>query len=397
MFLLDNYEFYCPVKTNSGNKALEHLPIELNALNSRNPFIIASKDIGGKGAVQKIINAFKNSGITIGIYDAVPDVPDMKCIEEISNIYRNKEHDSIVALGSGSVVNVAKAVNIAVSCNIHSLKNLAGDDLITDPLGPFVLVPTLSGTGYETSRFAKIEDLTFSSHFLMPDIVVIDPRIIKAKDSQIVVATVMSALTHAVEAYTCQAKNPLTDMYAYAAIQYIVENLVNVVKKSRSRKGRMALANATAMAGCVLSRTTLGIVHTLGEVVSNMFDIPHGICMDVLLPYGLEYNTIKNDFHTPDLLLPLAGFDEYARTSEKLRARVAINMIIQMQHDLYDVTKGKIPRTLEEAEVPRYMLQDIAEKAVSLGSAEFDFEGYLTVLEHAWEGKPIFGLEGLEN
>jgi len=397
MFLLDNYEFYCPVKTNSGNKALEHLPIELNALNSRNPFIIASKDIGGKGAVQKIINAFKNSGITIGIYDAVPDVPDMKCIEEISNIYRNKEHDSIVALGSGSVVNVAKAVNIAVSCNIHSLKNLAGDDLITDPLGPFVLVPTLSGTGYETSRFAKIEDLTFSSHFLMPDIVVIDPRIIKAKDSQIVVATVMSALTHAVEAYTCQAKNPLTDMYAYAAIQYIVENLVNVVKKSRSRKGRMALANATAMAGCVLSRTTLGIVHTLGEVVSNMFDIPHGICMDVLLPYGLEYNTIKNDFHTSDLLLPLAGFDEYARTSEKLRARVAINMIIQMQHDLYDVTKGKIPRTLEEAEVPRYMLQDIAEKAVSLDSAEFDFEGYLTVLEHAWEGKPIFGLEGLEN
>jgi len=111
--------------------------------------------------------------------------------------------------------------------------------------------------------------------------------------------------------------------------------------------------------------------------------------MGILLPYGLEYGSNKNGYHTSDLLLPLAGFDEYAKTSENLRARVAINMITEMQHDLYDATRGEIPRTLEEAEVPRYMLQDIAEKAVSCGSLEFDFDGYLTVLEHAWEGKPI--------
>jgi len=151
----------------------------------------------------------------------------------------------------------------------------------------------------------------------------------------------------------------------------------------------MALANAAAMAGCALSNTTVDIVHTLGEVVGDMFDLPDGICMGMLLPYGLEYSSNRNGYHTSDLLLPLAGFDEYAKTSENLRARLAINMITEMQHDLYDITKGEIPRTLEEAEVPRYMLQDIAEKAVSHGSPKFDFDGYLTVLEHAWEGKPI--------
>jgi alcohol dehydrogenase len=188
MFLPDNYEFYCPVKTNSGNRALEHIPIDLDSLSSRKPLVITSKDVAGKGVVRKIINAFKESGITLGIFDAVPDVPDIKFIEEISNIYRNKEHDSIMALGGGPIVDVAKIMNIAVSYNIQGLKELAGDDLIINPLGPFVLVPTLSGTGYETSRFAKIEDLTFSSHFLMPDLVVIDPRMIKAEDSEIVVA-----------------------------------------------------------------------------------------------------------------------------------------------------------------------------------------------------------------
>ncbi len=389
MFLPDNYEFYCPVKTNSGNRALEHIPIDLDALSSRKPLIITSKDVAGKGVVRKIINAFKDSGITVGIFDAVPDVPDIKFIEEVSNIYRNKEHDSIVALGGGSIVDVAKIMNIAVSYNIQGLKELAGDDLIINPLGPFVLVPTLSGTGYETSRFAKIEDLTFSSHFLMPDLVVIDPRMIKAEDSQTVAATAMTALTHSAEAYTCPAKNPLTDTYAYAAIQYIAENLVNVIEEPKGKEGRLALANAAAMAGCALSNTTVDIVHTLGEVVGDMFDLPDGICMGILLPYGLEYSSNKNGYHTADLLLPLAGFDEYAKTSENLRARVAINMITEMQHDLYDATRGEIPRTLEEAEVPRYMLQDIAEKAVSHGSPKIDFDGYLTVLEHAWEGKPI--------
>ncbi len=389
MFLPDNYEFYCPVKTNSGNRALEHIPIDLDALSSRKPLIVTSKDVAGKGTVKKIVNAFKDSGITVGIFDAVPDVPDIKFIEEISNIYRNKEHDSIMALGGGPIVNVAKIMNIAVSYNIQGLKELAGDDLIINPLGPFILVPTLSGTGYETSRFAKIEDLTFSSHFLMPDLVVIDPRMIKAEDSQTVVATAMAALTHSAEAYTCPAKNPLTDTYAYAAIQYIAENLVNVIEEPKDKEGRLALANAAAMAGCALSNTTVDIVHTLGEVLGDMFDLSDGICMGILLPYGLEYGSNKNGYHTSDLLLPLAGFDEYAKTSENLRARVAINMITEMQHDLYDATRGEIPRTLEEAEVPRYMLQDIAEKAVSCGSLEFDFDGYLTVLEHAWEGKPI--------
>jgi len=45
MFFPDNYEFYCPVKINSGNRALEHLPVELDALNSRKPLILADKTI----------------------------------------------------------------------------------------------------------------------------------------------------------------------------------------------------------------------------------------------------------------------------------------------------------------------------------------------------------------
>jgi alcohol dehydrogenase len=389
MFLPDNYEFFCPVKTNSGNRALEHLPFELEALSARKPLIVTDKHVARQGLVRKMINAFKDSGVMIGIFDSIPDVPDMQLVTELSNIYRNGEHDAIIALGSGPIVNVAKVVNITVSYNVKILSDLAGDNLITHPLGPFVLVPTLAGTGYETSRFAFIENLTFSSYFLMPDLVIIDSRMVRSESDQTTVATAMIALAHAAETYTGPTKNPLTDTYAYAAIQYIKDTLITVLHTPRDTAGRLALANAASMAGCAFSNMQPGIVHILGEAISTMFHIPSGICMGILLPYGLEYTIQKNGYHTYDLLFPLSDFDEYAGTAEDLKAGKAVNIMYQMQQDLYNVTGRKIPRTLEEANVPKYMLNDIAEKVFRVGTNEFGIDDYRMVLEHAWEGKPM--------
>jgi alcohol dehydrogenase len=389
MFLPDNYEFICPVKTNSGNRALEHLPFELDALSARKPLIVTDKTVTRRGLIRKTINAFKDSGVTIGIFDSIPDVPDMQLVTELSNIYRNGEHDAIVALGCGSIVDVAKAVNIAVSYNVRILRDLAGDNLIAHPLGPFVLVPTLTGNGYETSKFAFIEDLTFSSYFLMPDLVIVDSRTVKSESVQTTVATAMIALAHAAEAYTGPAKNPLADTYAYAAIQYVKENLITVLKKPRGTDGRLALANAASMAGCAFSNMKPGLVHILGETISAMFHIAPGICMGILLPYGMEYTIQMNGYHTYDVLLPLSSFDEYAGTAENLKAGKAVNIMYEMQQDLYTVTGGKIPRTLEEANIPKYMVNDIAEKVFKDGAKEFGVDDYRMVLEHAWEGRPM--------
>jgi alcohol dehydrogenase len=389
MFLPDNYEFFCPVKTNSGNKALEHIPFELEALSARKPLIVTDKNITRQRLVKKMINAFKDSGVALGIFDSIPDVPDMQLVRELSNIYRNGEHDAIIALGCGSIVDVAKIVNVAVSYNVKILKDLAGDNMIGHPLGPFILVPTLTGTGYETSRFAFIENLGFSSYFLMPDLVVIDSRTVRSESVEKTVATAMVALAHAAEAYTGPTKNPLADTYAYAAIQYIKDNLITVLHTPRDTEGRLALANAASMAGCAFSSMKPGMIHILGEAMSAMFHIPSGICMGVLLPYGLEYLMKKNGYHTYDLLLPLSGFDEYASTAEDLKAEKAVCIMYDMQQELYKVTGGKIPRTLEEAHVPKYMIKDLAEKIVADGAGEFDSNDYQIVLEHAWEGKPM--------
>jgi len=81
MFFPDNYEFYCPVKINSGNRALEHLPVELDALNATKPLVITDKKIAKKGLIKKIEGAFKDSGITMAIFDGVPRFPILNWLE----------------------------------------------------------------------------------------------------------------------------------------------------------------------------------------------------------------------------------------------------------------------------------------------------------------------------
>lgn len=387
MFLPDNYEFFCPVKTNSGNRALEHLPVELDALNARKPLVIAGRDAAQKGQGDILIDAFRDSGITIGIFDGMPASPDLLLIRDLFRIYRDKGCDAIIAVGGGPAMDTGKVLNIAVSGKPEDIETCTGENLIKKSLKPLVYVPTLTGTGYETSRYAFLEGRVYASPFLMPDLVVIDPRMTVPENTKTTAATALVALTQASEVYVSPVKNPLTDCYAYAAIQFIMENLVNVIRNPQDKKGCLSLANAHCMAGCAFSNAAAGMAHTLGKAIGDACGVSHGLCTGILLPHVLEKCVSLSGYNVADLLLPLAGFDVYAGTAEETRAQKAVETIYALQKDLFKVSSGAIPRTLKDANVSKDILKDIAAKAAGDGSSGIDADGCLTVLEQAWEDR----------
>ncbi len=389
MYFPNNYEFFCPVKICSGNKALDHLPFELELLDAKKPLVVTNKEVSGNRQTKRVIQAFKDSHITIGISDEVPCQADLKVVYYLAELYRENGCDSIITVGGGSIFDAAKVANLAVSEDTDDLKQFTEEGAIKKPLKPFAAVLTSLGTGFETTKLAAIEGMNFSSQFLMPNLVVIDPRMIIVENAQATVAAAMTALAHAVEAYTCPAKNPLTDMYAYPAIQLISENLINMMKHPGDKNGRVALVNAAFMAGCAFSTSTVGLIHKLGQAVSNSCHLSLGICMGFLLPYVLEYSTSKNAYNTSDLLLPLTNPDVYTSTSEDQRALYAIDVIRKLLKDIYAAAEGEIPSTLQAAKVSKEKLKDVAQAVSFDGSKEFDADACLMVLEHAWEGKPI--------
>ncbi|KPA11717.1 iron-containing alcohol dehydrogenase family protein [Candidatus Magnetomorum sp. HK-1] len=401
------FEFCCRVKTLAGHDALESIPEALAQLQAKTPLILTDKGVAGAGLIDIVTNAIKDE-VTIGsIEDNIPPDSDLKVVNQLAGVYREKKCDAIIAVGGGSVMDTAKGVNIVVSENADDLIQFCGAGAIKRPLKPLIAIPTTSGTGSEVTLVAVIADheknrkMLFTSYFLLPNVAVLDSRMTLTLPPFLTSSTGMDAMTHAIEAYTCLSKNPLSDTHAVAGIELLSQNLLNVVKNPGDKDGRLALAKGANLAGIAFSNSMVGMVHTLGHSIGSVCHVPHGTCMSILLPYGLEYNFHKNEQYTADVLYPLAGREIYAKTPKNKRADKVINYVRQLNQDLYDATGGKHPRYFKEVlnrdgkqMVKKEDFSNIAKTALGDGSIfynpeELDYNDCMMVLEAAWEGIPL--------
>jgi len=407
MHIPDYFEFCCRVKTLAGHHALENIPDELARLKANTPLILTDKGVSGAGLIDIVTQAISDK-VTIGsIEDNIPPDSDIKVVNHLARVYREKNCDAIIAVGGGSVMDTAKGVNIVVSENADDLIKFCGAGAIKRPLKPLIAIPTTSGTGSEVTLVAVIADpekdrkMLFSSYFLLPNVAVLDSRMTLTLPPFLTSATGMDAMTHAIEAYTCLAKNPLSDTHAVAGIELLSKNLLNVVKNPQDQEGRLALAKGANLAGIAFSNSMVGMVHTLGHSVGSVCHVPHGTCMSILLPYGLWYNLHKNAAYTAELLYPLAGPEVYAKTPVNQRAVKVIEYVRQLNQDLYDATNGRHARCFKEVMdrngeqmVKPSHFSKIAKTALGDGSIfynpeELDYDDCMLVISAAWAGEPL--------
>ncbi|ACN13325.1 Adh3 [Desulforapulum autotrophicum HRM2] len=407
MYLPDYYEFCCRVKTVAGHQALETIPDLLSDMGAQKPMIVTDQGVSGAGLVDTVMTAMAGKVTPGPVADDVPPDSDLRMVNGLASVYRENGCDAIIAVGGGSVLDTAKAVNILVSEGSDDLMAFTGANALKRKLKPLIAIPTTAGTGSEVTIVAVIADpdkrrkMLFTSPFLLPDAAVIDSRMTLTLPPHITAPTGMDALSHAVEAYTCLAKNPLSDAHALEAIELISTHLVNTVKNPGDRDGRLALATAATLAGIAFSNSMVGMVHTLGHSVGSVCHVPHGTCMAILLPYGLEYNMHKVEDRIAELLFPLAGSEVYASTRPHDRATAAISLIRKLNQDLFDATNGRHCTAFNQVKTPEGHpavcsrdLEAIARTALGDGSIfynpeELDFDDCMLVLSAAWDGTPL--------
>ncbi len=388
------YEFFNPVKIISGKKALDNLPFELDQLGTNRPIIITDQGVVGAGLTKHVISAFDSSDMTIGaVFDDVPPDSSSHIVNQIVKVYRENYCDSIIAVGGGSPIDTAKAVNIVITEDSDDLMKFEGADRLKKPMKPFIVIPTTAGTGSEVTCAAVIANpeknikMTFMSNHLFPKIAILDPRMTTTMPPHITAATGMDALTHAMESFLSLQKNPLSDAYAQAAIKLISENLIAAVEDGKNVDARLAMANAATMAGAAFSNSLVGIVHSMGHATGGVCHVPHGIAMSIFLPFGLEHNLEKCKDAIAELLLPLGGEEEFVKTPDSQRAARTIVQVRQLQKRLNDLCG--LPMTLKDAGVPKNKLEEIAQKALNDGSiamnpSKTDINDILYILNEAY-------------
>ena len=407
MYLPGYYEYSCRVKIVAGHDALEGIPALLRHVGARRPLLVTDKGVAGAGLVDIVQQAIGDRLEIGAVADDVPPDSDLKVVHRLSALYRENGCDAMIAVGGGSVMDTANGINIVVSERAEDLMKFSGSGALKRPLKPLIAVPTTAGTGSEVTLVAVIKDherhlkMAFVSFFLLPDAAILDSRMTLSLPAPITAATGMDALTHAVEAYYCLSKNPLSDVTALAAIRLVSGNLLKVVRNPSDREGRLAMANAATLAGMAFSNSMVGMVHTLGHATGSVCGVPHGVCMAILLPYGLEYNRHKREVVMGELLFPIGGPGIYGQTAPEDRTNRVIAYVRQLNEDLHEMTGGRHARFLGEVidregnpAVPRERLPDIARTALGDGSIfynpeDLDYDDLLMVLEAAWEGIPL--------
>jgi len=407
MYIPDYYEFCCRVNMVAGHNALEKIPEHLLSMNAQNPMVLTDKGVRAAGIVDIVIKAIENKLNIKTIEDEVPPDSDLKVVNQLAGVYREKGCDAIIAVGGGSVLDTAKGINILVSEQADDLMQFTGAGALKRKLKPLIAVPTTAGTGSEVTIAAVIADhennrkMIFGSYFLLPDVAIIDPRMTLSLPPHITAATAMDAMAHSVEAFVMLSKNPLSDAHAVEAIKLICRHLPRVIKDPSDREGRLALATAATMAGIAFSNSTVGMVHALGHSVGSVCHVPHGTCMAILLPYGLEYNLHKIEDKIAELLLPLAGEEIYVSTPKRDRAREAIACIRRLNQKMKQATGGAHAVCFKDIKdkqgnrmVPEKMLPEIAKTALGDGTIfynpeEMDYQECLMTIQAAWEGVPL--------
>lgn len=298
MDLTARYNYNFPTLVRFGAGVIDELAPYLKERGLKSPQIVSDKALSELPFFKKIIDDLKAQGLTPSVYTGISKNPVKKdVLDGVEEFHKNKS-DSIVGLGGGASMDVARAIAMKAHHPDNDLFDFddatGGDRFVVNEIPHFVTVPTTSGTGSEVGRSTVIaEDDTHKKRILfsprvMASKVFADPALTMELPPKVTAATGMDALTHNIEAYLAKGFSPLCDGIAVEGIKLVSESLEKATLspdlESRAKMMMAALMGATAF------QKGLGIVHSLAHPLSTVFDTHHGLANAVMLPYGLEFN-----------------------------------------------------------------------------------------------------------
>jgi alcohol dehydrogenase class IV len=292
--------FYIPTQIKFGAGKVERLALELqieNDLVERHAvMLVTDKGVAGAGLVEKLEAGLADSSYQIkAIYDAVPSDSDLGVVRECAQLLTEHHIDLIIALGGGSVMDTAKAASLIATFG-GEVRDYEGGFLVPGPCIPIIAVPTTVGTGSEVSMGAVIKDreghckITIGSPYLYPRLAVLDPDLVKTLPPKLVAYTGMDALTHAIEAYVSNEREPISEALAFRAVEMVFDNLEAAVNDPENADARAKMQLAATMAGMSFSSAVLGATHAITHTIGAMYGIHHGLGNAVGLPAVMEYN-----------------------------------------------------------------------------------------------------------
>lgn len=298
------YDFDIPVRIVVGEGCSARLTDSLSTAGARKVLCVYDKGVADAGIVAPFIEKMEASGIEVARFDKVLPDPPMEVVEAGTDVAEKEKPDAFVAIGGGSSIDTAKAVN-ANYTNRGALKdhalNLNGLQILPydNPLKPLYVLPTTAGTGSEVSPTAVVTDkelklkLSIASRDHYPKVAFIDPALMVGMPPPITASTGLDAFSHAVEGLmgglALLIPSPMRLSFAMTAIELVLESLPAAIKDGGNMKARTGMAYSAFMS-LLGAYGGLSFGHAVGHAVGEVCEIHnHGFICSSVVPQTVEY------------------------------------------------------------------------------------------------------------
>lgn len=293
------FNFKVPQDIQFGMGSLSKLPEILAENHSDHVMLVSDRGLEKIGVVKRVQDIIEGAGIAFDAYlDVVPN-PTVEVVNEAAALYKQCSATSLVALGGGSPMDVAKAVGILARYG-GRITDYEGNHKVPGPIEPIIAIPTTAGTGSEVTASAVITDtsrnykLSVFSYENIPKYAILDPTLIMSAPASIAASCGVDALIHAIEAYISRNATPFSDAMAEKAMELIGAHLRRFVANRQDEEAACAMMLGSTFAGMSFAWARLGNVHAMSHPVSAYFNVPHGVANSILLPNVMEFNALAD-------------------------------------------------------------------------------------------------------
>lgn len=334
---IDPFEFMLPTTVKFGDNIIEEIPASLEAYGAKKPIVVTDPALEKLGAAKRVTDVLEKAGITgTKIYSNVKPNPRDVDVEALAKLAQDDGIDSFIALGGGSPMDTAKGASLLVS-NGGCIKDWEGYVEPKNPTPPLFVIPTTVGTGSEVTFWAVIKDtkenykLSVGTPAIGPNIAFVDPTFVDTLPGSIVAATGMDALTHAIEGYTANLSEPITDACGLHAIKLISQN-IRAATYSDDHDAKANMLIGSLIAGICFGNSDVTACHCMSEALGGLYDMPHGVANAIMLPYTMEYNYVSDVQKFADVAEAMGVNIRNMSTAEA--AVAAVNEVKQLNVDL---------------------------------------------------------------
>ena len=278
-----------------GTGVVERVGRVAGELGGHRVLLVSDPGIVETGHTASVHTLLTGAGLEVFTFDRFGANPDSDDAERGRAFAAPLQIDLIVALGGGSSLDCAKAINFLLT-NGGVMADYRGYGKVRTPLLPMIGVPTTAGTGSEAQSYAVIADAATRMKMACGDpsaafrVALLDPALTLSAPRGVTATAGYDAIAHAVETAATIRRTPLSDAYSRQAWRMLSGSYERVLTQPSDFEARSSMQVGAFLAGLAIEHSMLGAAHACANPLTARYDIAHGAALAMLLPHVVRWN-----------------------------------------------------------------------------------------------------------